>query len=145
LSQTVRQGAYAVIGRSVLFSESSAHLTDSALVELQEAAVQLKGKPNKIAVALRLALPQRLGTGFRPLQQSGRLPGLARGRTRANRTRRRRFQRACLSRRRPSAVAGEFPRRNLPARPLRRAIRPAAGRKQRSGGRVGGKLAPKGA
>src|SRR6185437_839109 len=50
LSQTVRQGAYAVIGRSVLFSESSAHLTDSALVELQEAAVQLKGKPNKIAV-----------------------------------------------------------------------------------------------
>ena len=60
LARTVRQGTLTIVGRSILFAESSAHLTDEARAQLQEAAIQLAGKPNKIAIrghASRKPLP----------------------------------------------------------------------------------------
>ena len=50
LARTVRQGAYTIVGRAILFPESSSHLTDDARAQLDEAAILLAGKPNKIAV-----------------------------------------------------------------------------------------------
>lgn len=50
LARTVRQGTQTIVGRAVLFPEGSAHLSDDAQVQLQEAAVLLAGKPNKVAV-----------------------------------------------------------------------------------------------
>ncbi len=50
LSRTMRPGTYTVVGRSVLFAEDSAKLSDEARTQLGEAAVLVAGKPNKIAV-----------------------------------------------------------------------------------------------
>lgn len=50
LARSVRQGTYTIVGRAVLFAESSAELSDEARTQLDEAAVLLAGKPNKIAV-----------------------------------------------------------------------------------------------
>ncbi|HUY90285.1 MAG TPA: flagellar motor protein MotB [Pirellulales bacterium] len=50
LARSVRQGTYTIVGRAILFPESSATLSDDARIQLDEAALLLAGKPNKIAV-----------------------------------------------------------------------------------------------
>lgn len=50
LSRTMRPGTFTVVGRTVLFAEDSARLSDEARVQLGEAAVLVAGKPNKISV-----------------------------------------------------------------------------------------------
>jgi chemotaxis protein MotB len=50
LARTMRPGTFTVVGRSILFAEDSAKLSEDAKIQLGEAAVLVAGKPNKIAV-----------------------------------------------------------------------------------------------